>query len=373
MSDLPLKVRVGIRDSWSSDDAPVRQSLKKLRELLGLDVAVEPEWPLLLAALDDAYPDKQALVPAVAQCVRVLCDVLAAALQDEESNEEWIETLLERAGGLLRLFLEVQSSKAEGLRLTWSNDRTGFVITLPRGQMPYLTELESVLRGQLLNCFKKDAGTSQSATLASRPAAPADDWADVSLDAATGKAAVVETAREDDRYGNTRSGPPAKAAYDVLPDCNTLARPDDLLLKPPYHLVVYDRGSGGVEVHCSHSPSLQLLNDYLKKWCRVNQQNHQKVGFLFPQALHRSGSGMPADLFHPQPPCVELKLHQCAFGLGLIYDRLTLSVDRPYAQYGVSPMIVLSIVEGVLGYQNVGTEASCWKFRKEVEFRRYGS
>ncbi|KAK8053629.1 hypothetical protein PG996_012930 [Apiospora saccharicola] len=349
MSDLPLKVRVGIRDSWSSDDAPVRQSLKKLRELLGLDVAVEPEWPLLLAALDGAYPDKQALVPAVAQCLRVLCDVFAAALQDEEANEEWIETLLERAGGLLRLFLEVQSSKTEGLRLTWSNDRTGFVITLPRGQMPYLTELESVLRGQLPNCFKKDAGTSQSATLASRPAAPADDWADVSLDAATGKAAVVETAREDDRYGNTRSGPPAKAAYNVLPDCSTLARPDDLLLKPPYHLVVYDRGSTGIEVHCSHSPSLQLLNDYLKKWCRVNQQNHQK------------------------PPCVEIKLHQCAFGLGLMYDRLTMSVDRPYAQYGVSPMIVLSLVEGVLGYQNVRTEASCWKFRKEVEFRRYGS
>lgn len=47
-------------------------------------------------------------MPAVAQCVRVLCDVLAAALQDEEANEEWIETLLERAGGLLRLFLEVK-------------------------------------------------------------------------------------------------------------------------------------------------------------------------------------------------------------------------------------------------------------------------
>ncbi|KAK7931754.1 hypothetical protein PG985_002466 [Apiospora marii] len=350
MPDLPLKVRVGIRDSWSSEDAPVRQSLKKLREILGLDVAVEPEWPLLVAAIDDdAYPDKQTLVPAVAQCVRVLCDVLAAVLQDEEANEEWIETLLERAGGLLRLFLEVQSSKTEGLRLTWSNDRNGFVVTLPRGQMPYLTELESVLRGQLLNCFKTDSGTSQSTTLASRPAAAADDWADVSLDTTTGKAAVVETAREGDRDGRTRYGPPAKAAYDVLPDCSTLARPDDLLLKPPYHLVVYDRDSSEVEIHCSHSPSLQLLSDYLKKWCRVNQQNHNK------------------------PPCVDIKLHQCAFGLGLIYDRLTLSVDRPYAQYGISPMLVLSLVEGVLGYQNVGSEASCWKFRKEVELKRYGS
>ncbi|KAK8069603.1 hypothetical protein PG994_006219 [Apiospora phragmitis] len=349
MSELPPKVRVGIRDSWSSEDAPVRKSLKKLSEILGLDVAVEPEWPLLLAALDGSYLDKQALVPAVAQCVRVWCDLLAAALEDEDANAEWTETLLERADGLLRLFLEVQGSKNEGLRLSWSNDRTGFVVTLPRGQMPYLTEIEAALRGQLLNCFKKDASVSQSNTLTSLAAAPADDWADVSLDAATGNAAVVEAAAEADRHTNTRYVPPAKAAYNVMPDCGTLARPDDLLLKPPYHLVVYDRGSEEVEIHSSHSPSLHLLSEYLKKWCRVNQQNHQK------------------------PPCVEIKLHQSAFGLGLIYDRLTLSVDRPHAQYSVSPMIVLSLVEGVLGYQNVGSEASCWKFRKDVELKRYGS
>ncbi|KAK6854587.1 hypothetical protein PG995_009680 [Apiospora arundinis] len=345
MSDLPLKVRIGIRDSWSSEEAPVQKSLAKLRELLGLDVAVEPEWPLLLAALDDAYPDKQGLVPAVAQCVRVWADVVAAALEDEEANEEWIETLLERAGGLLRLYLEVQSSKNDSLRLSWSNDRSGFVITLPRGPMPYVTELEAALRGQLLNCFKKDAGAAtQSTVLASRAAAPADDWADVSVDVATGKAAVVEEQRSHQPYA-----PPAKAAYDILPDIGSLARPDDLLLKPPYHLVVYDRGSTEVEVHGSHSPSLQFLSEYLKKWCRINQQNHQK------------------------PPCVDIKLHQSAFGLGLIYDRLTLSVDRPYSQYGISPMIVLSLVEGVLGYQSAGSEPSCWRFCKEVELKKYGS
>ncbi|KAK8098510.1 uncharacterized protein PG998_013996 [Apiospora kogelbergensis] len=345
MSDIPLKVRIGIRDSWASEDAPVRKSLAKLRELLGLDVAVEPEWPLLLAALNDAYPDKQGLVPVVAQCVRVWADVLVTVLQDEEANEEWIETLLDRAGGLVRLYLEVQSSKSEDLRLSWSNDRTGFVIVLPRGQMPYVTELEAALRGQLLDCFKKDSDVaSQSVTLASQAAAQTDDWADVSLDAATGKAAVVEDARSPQRYVQ-----PAKAAHELLPDVGILARPDDLLLKPPYHLVVYDRGSNEVEVHGSHSPSLQFLSEYLKKWCRINQQNHQK------------------------PPCVEIKLHQSAFGLGLIYDRLTLSVDRPYSQYGISPMIVLSLVEGVLGYQNAGSEASCWRFRREVELKKYGS
>lgn len=150
--------------------------------------------------------------------------------------------------------------------------------------MPYVTELEAALRGQLLNCFKKDAGAAtQSTVLASRAAAPADDWADVSVDVATGKAAVVEEQRSHQPYA-----PPAKAAYDILPDIGSLARPDDLLLKPPYHLVVYDRGSTEVEVHGSHSPSLQFLSEYLKKWCRINQQNHQKVSplLLYPSRIY---------------------------------------------------------------------------------------
>ena len=143
--------------------------------------------------------------------------------------------------------------------------------------MPYVMELEAALRGQLLNCFKKDSGAVlQATTLASRAAAPADDWADVSVDATTGKAAVVEDERSHQKYV-----PPAKAVYEVLPNVGTLARPDDLLLKPPYYLVVYDRGSNKVEVHGSHSPSLQFLSEYLKRWCRINQQNHQKVSFLF--------------------------------------------------------------------------------------------
>lgn len=148
--------------------------------------------------------------------------------------------------------------------LTWSAERTGFILALPQGHQPSLSELEPLFAQQLLSCF--DEGAVGAAVLAHRPAA-GDDWADVSMDSTTGKPSVVEP-----------SQPKAVLPqFERLPECSALGRPDELLLKPPYHLVVRDRGTTLVEVHGSHSPSLQLLAEYLKKWCRVNQQDSRKV------------------------------------------------------------------------------------------------
>jgi hypothetical protein len=153
--------------------------------------------------------------------------------------------------------------------MNWSPERAGFIILLPKNSMPTPMEAEPFFKGRLIKCF--DDKTTEKPALAHRPA-QADDWADVSVDTATGQPAVVDPA------------PPHPTAFavlefDRLPDCSTLARPDDLLLKPPYHLVVYDRGTALVEVHGSHSPSLQLLSEYLKKWCRVNHQDTRNVSF----------------------------------------------------------------------------------------------
>lgn len=67
-----------------------------------------------------------------------------------------------------------------------------------------------------------------------------------------------------------------------------------------------------------------------------------------------------------------MTLHQSAFGLGIMYDRLTLSSEGRYAVQAVSPTIVLALVEGVLGYRGVSQQqdgASSWAFRRDVEFR----
>jgi hypothetical protein len=116
----PLKIQVGIRDHWDKADSQLQVAIKQLHEVLGFEVVVDPEWQLLIVELDKQYADKTAFIPAVAGCVTVFCRSMTELLEDE-NNEEWTETLLEKVKNSysrLRLFLEVcqdRLSECEGL------------------------------------------------------------------------------------------------------------------------------------------------------------------------------------------------------------------------------------------------------------------
>ena len=99
------------------------------------------------------------------------------------------------------------------------------------------------------------------------------------MDKTTGKPAVIE---------KSRSGNVVVPVPMYFPDSNGLVRPDDLLLKPPYHMLIFSRGHHEVEVQCSHSPTLQFMADYLKRWCRVNHNQTNKVSLL-PRAVFKQG------------------------------------------------------------------------------------
>jgi hypothetical protein len=69
-----------------------------------------------------------------------------------------------------------------------------------------------------------------------------------------------------------------------------------------------------------------------------------------------------------QPPIVEIKLHESAFGLGLLHDTLTLETER-FRE--VSAMAVLVFVERVLGYTALpssGSAGSVWEFKRTKAF-----
>ncbi|KAI0118071.1 hypothetical protein F4776DRAFT_672958 [Hypoxylon sp. NC0597] len=310
----PLNVLVGIRDHWDRADAPVQTARSAVSELLGIDVSIEIAWDLLILNLDDGYPDRSIFVPSVAKGVQTFLEVLREIL-DSEISTEWTDTLLERAGGSLRLFIDV-SKKKEPV-VFWSATRVGLDVNLPKGGMQSPIEMQSLFKVRLLDCFND-------------PQASLDEWANLSIDT----------------IGENSAATAPHQPFDVLPDIRVLPRPDELLLKPPYHLAVYGGGNAIVEVQCSHSPTLQLLAGYLKRWCKVNHQNIN------------------------HPPAVEVNLHLSSFGVGLTYDRLTLSVEDRNPNFLVSPMIVLSFVEGVLGYKSVSVDGTSWIFRKDVEFRK---
>ncbi|KAH8883562.1 hypothetical protein GQ53DRAFT_882329, partial [Thozetella sp. PMI_491] len=332
----PLKVQIGIRDHWSKEDGPLRTAIKGLNDLVGYGVTAEPEWQLLLTELGEFYDDKTVFVSVVAGCVQAWVKS-AKELLDDEANEEWTEKFLDKVKSChtIRLYLEVGVGHQGSTY--WAESRQAFVISLPRKQIFQPAELFPTFRGNLLACFDE-----KDATVSKPPAA--DDWADVEMDSATGRAAVVE--RPAPARGSSGPAGMVSLASDFLPTVSALPRPDVLLLRPPYHLQMHV-GGNEVEIQCSHSPTLQLLSDYLKKWCRVNHNDTRA------------------------PPAVDVKLHQSAFGLTEMFDRLELSTkeNRFIAQFHITSPMIVALIEGVLGYKLISTYAGTWNFRREVEFK----
>ncbi len=189
-------------------------------------------------------------------------------LLDDSANEEWAEAVLEKTKvGRLRVFLEVSASTSGAT--SWSTQRHGFIISLPKKQVHQPAELFPVFRGKLLTSFDVE---KKPQVLTSRPggagSGTADEWADVEVNAATGKPDVVE------KQENTLVS--SRRVVEFLPTAVSLPRPDELFLKPPYHLRLIP-GSSEIEIQCSHSPSLQLIADYMERWCRVNHNDTTEV------------------------------------------------------------------------------------------------
>ncbi|KAI1266946.1 hypothetical protein F5Y18DRAFT_352796 [Xylariaceae sp. FL1019] len=327
MSDnkLPLKVKVGIRDFWDNNNAPINKTIANVKDAIGVNVRVDPEWQTLTTELDAVYPDKATFVPSIAAIVDAFCCALIT-LADDEANAEWADKLLSKISGTVRILFQVV--KSQDLDLTWSEARNSFLIGLPKRPISTPSHMQSLFRGALLRCF--DERTRTSAT-SSTPFSAVDDWSDVLVDEKTGAAAAIDLPKRQ----------AAIPEFDIMPDIDTVPRPDDLGLKPPYYLTVHD-SKQLVDVQCSHSPTLEFLSKYLHRFIRLNHNDSRK------------------------PPVVELRLHQAAFGLGLVYDRLTIS---SYTVQQPSPMLILPLVESVLGYKTVAVKKGSWVFRRDVEFR----
>ncbi|KAG5995908.1 hypothetical protein E4U54_002708 [Claviceps lovelessii] len=128
-----------------------------------------------------------------------------------------------------------------------------------------------------------------------------------------------------------------------LPDVNLVPRPEELLLQPPYHLHITHHAS--IQIQGSHGPSLAFLDEYFRKWCRTNHRRTDR------------------------PPLVNVSLSQSPFGLGPLHDILTLE-HHPSHTTGPSSLlavpIVLHLVESVLGYSLVYSDAKNWQYRRDT-------
>lgn len=141
--------------------------------------------------------------------------------------------------------------------------------------------------------------------------------------------------------------------------------------RPPYWMVVRQESRTRLTVYSSHSPSLALLETYLKRWCRgePSQVNRVSVSQCFYLFYFSHFSPAVELILEIQPPMVEVRLHESVFGMGMLNDTLTLEAQR---HQEVTPMLILVFIETVLGYALLPTttgNGSVWEFRRTCGFK----
>ncbi|RFU26759.1 hypothetical protein B7463_g9579, partial [Scytalidium lignicola] len=302
---------------------------------------------MLWTSLSEFCPDQATFVPIVVQMVTAWIDAFEGWL-DEDKREEQVERYLEalKVSRGLKLILEVSTAPSNRPTTTWSRQKSSFIIYLPKARPPSQQTTLAGFNSDLLPQF----ASSPSATSPVLPAttnlptsAGANDgpdaWADLGLDTIPSKPIPHRVIQENARVDEINLDP------EPLPDLALIARPEELLSRPPYRLIVRQQGYGKVEVQASHQESLMLLEKYLKRWVRHSVN------------------------FTDKPPLVKITLKESVFGLGLLYDRLWIEGFR---DTDVNAVLVLALVENVLGYtilRDRDGAGSIWEFERRRGFR----
>jgi hypothetical protein len=168
----------------------------------------------------------------------------------------------------------------------FDKEKQAFCILLPRGTFPAPTDMVSSFMAGLPETLKNE---QPAASLAAATVPDAEE---------PSPSVLAPEAHAAPPASNAHSTSPAalpvakRGGYTYMPDVKAMAKPDELLLKPPYYLVVYANNRESVEVECSHSPTLQMLAEYLKKWVKTNQGDRKKV---CPQSMELDSMALKAD------------------------------------------------------------------------------
>ncbi|KAJ2901401.1 hypothetical protein MKZ38_001883 [Zalerion maritima] len=347
----------GIRDHWDSPESSKARACDALCREIGYPVVMRPEWSILAAEIGDAYQDKAVLAGGIATLVECFCVCMKELVESEEEegvvDQDWSERMVDYFSSVqqVRLFLEVSSNKKKkkttttttknggDVRLLRKDPEHGIVVVIPRGeQVPGPTVLMPRLKGDLAKMFGPGGGDGREGQGDGGGEEDGEEeepeWTDV----------VASGAKKATAGSRGRSAGAASAVADVeyLPNPGSMPSPEELLSKPPYHLLVREQG-GEVVVECSHSGTLKVLAEWFGKWGKINHHDHRR------------------------PPMIKAELVDSCWGLGTAYERLTLSptnrIWRP------SATTVLALVEGSLGYAQVDAHAGTYVYRKDAAFK----
>ncbi|KAJ6619865.1 hypothetical protein B0H10DRAFT_1126150 [Mycena sp. CBHHK59/15] len=316
--NLPLKVRMDIRDLWDSPKSSVTASVESLNKILGHTITPRIEWPILWSDLKDYFSDNSTFVPTIVRYTVAWFESLRGRL-DDEAFQEWTEQLLNMLTEAsnrktLSLHIEPAGPSVSSPTTKWNPKLATFHLSVPKAEPVSQSQLDSCFDKNFENLFNAEANTKD------------DDWADVAAE--THVAAKPSTVSEAFHNGS----PPVAR----LPVLDVLSRPQELFKTTgPYILIVEERGAA-IVVQSSHEPSLELLAAYLNKWSKSNPNDSLKRSIL------------------------KVELIESEFCFGML-DTLTVerTMARNHSDNPINPTIILAFIEGVLRYKLVNTTGAC--------------
>ena len=77
-------------------------------------------------------------------------------------------------------------------------------------------------------------------------------------------------------------------------------------------------------------------------------------------------------MFNSQLPVLKIELEESHFGMGVLFDTLTIEpTDHRQISTNINPILILSFVESILGYRPVGPASSDsqWHFKRDLPFK----
>jgi hypothetical protein len=273
-STSPVRIKANVRDVWNKPDSEVRTTILSVKKLLGTSFEVEPEWAILWNALSKHFPDPASFVPTVASIFVAWCKSLMEIAENED-NEDWTETLLEKLKLTRGVGLKVLIEVGDGIPTChWDDKNMAFEICLPKSVVPRSHTMIAAFHDDLRRAFLPPVKEpSLPVRGASRPKTHDDDDAFTDVGSEFGGSSVMTPSATT---GHFSSHPPR---LDTLPDVKTLERPEDLMKFPPYHMIVQHSSYGkSVTIQCSHQPSLDLISEYFTRWVKRNHNQTNKVG-----------------------------------------------------------------------------------------------
>ncbi|THU90581.1 hypothetical protein K435DRAFT_968602 [Dendrothele bispora CBS 962.96] len=332
---VPLKIHVDVRDIWDSSTSTIKQSSSSLTKVLGHQITAEAEWPALWNELKDHFPDKSGFVLTVSKYTVAWYEVLLARVEDD-AHEEWTERFLEmlnaKNGGVV-LKVEPCPGNTKTRPITKWNKNTGqFFLGIPKSDLISQARITTFLEKDLDNLFEDSPASTGS------PDDGDAEWAHVSGNGNVNDKSAREIPQvKVEVNGVVKPNEVLEPLTRRLPALELLARPNELFKSTAPHILMVNHRGDKMTIQCSHEPSLELLANYLKKWGKTNPND----------SLRR--------------PVYKIDLVESDFSFGLI-DSLTIEPHTNYPK-GINPTLILSFIEGVLGYTMVETSGGYWMYR----------